>query len=392
MYNLTQLRQNEFPLSASEIYFNHASMSPLPQRSASKMRRALQHMMAQPWAFMMEERQGLVDQIKGDAARLISAVSPDEIVPITTTSSAITAFALSIDWQAGDNVLFCEQEFPSNVYPWMRLAEWGVEARPVPAVGGGLTLEQLKPLVDDRTRLVAASAIQFFSGHRTDLAAIGTFCQQNNLRFFVDAIQAVGHMEIDVQAMHIDALATGGQKSLLAAPGIGFMYVQDDFCQTLVPRTSAPNATQEYRHWLAYDLTPLPGAARFSGGTSNFVGLCSLAASLQLLLELGVGHIDAHTSGLAGALMGRLAELGYVVVTPAGAHGPIVTFESGLTGEETDTLVTQLLAEHVTVVKHLNPAGTAHLRASFHCYNTHDEVDRFIDILQRMLPKRVERC
>lgn len=384
MYDVNDLRRTEFPLSASEIYFNHASMSPIPQRTASKMRRALQHMMAQPWAFMMNERQATVDQFKADIVTLINAASPDEIVPITSTSSAITAFSLSIDWQPGDNVLFCEQEFPSNAYPWMRLKEWGVDPRPVPHTNGGLTLEKLKPLVDERTRLVAVSAVQFFSGHRTDLQAIGDFCHENGIRLFVDAIQAIGHMKIDVQTMHIDALATGGQKSLLAAPGIGFMYVQSDFCETLKPRTSAANATVDYQHWLSYDLTPLPGAARFSGGTLNFVGVCGMAESVQLLLELGVENIDAHTTALAKALMSRLTELGYELATPVDNHLSIVTFKSGMTAEQTDELVAKFTENHVSVVKHLDPAGVPHIRASFHCYNTLDEINRFVELLQEL--------
>jgi cysteine desulfurase / selenocysteine lyase len=115
-------------------------------------------------------------------------------------------------------------EFPSNAFPWMTLPSPGVEARIVPA-DGGLTLETLIPYVDERTRVVAASAIQFFTGHRTNLAAIGAFCRQRGILFVVDAIQAIGHMALDVQRMKIDVLASGGQKSLLSLPGIGLLYV-----------------------------------------------------------------------------------------------------------------------------------------------------------------------
>src|SRR5690606_2795067 len=129
---------------------------------------------------------------------------------------------------------------------------------------------------DGRTRAVAASAIQFFSGHRTDLAAIGDFCRQRNILFIVDAIQAIGHMKFDVQAMGIDVLATGGMKSLLALPGVGFLYVREELAEQMRPRLIHGNSTVDYLHWLDYDTTPAPGAARFAAGTPNVIGIMSM--------------------------------------------------------------------------------------------------------------------
>src|SRR5690606_31424514 len=108
------------------------------------------------------------EQLTQEIAAYINAQSAQEIVPVPSTSAGLSAIARSVEWQPGDNVLFCEIEFPSNAYPWLSLERMGVEVRQVPAVDGGLTLEALAPLVDERTRLVAASAIQFFTGHRTN--------------------------------------------------------------------------------------------------------------------------------------------------------------------------------------------------------------------------------
>jgi selenocysteine lyase/cysteine desulfurase len=286
-----------------------------------------------------------------------------------------------VAWQPGDNVLFCEVEFPSNAYPWMSLERDGVEVRQVPASAGGLTLPALEPLVDERTRLIAASAIQFFSGHRTDLATIGAFCRERGILFVVDAIQAIGHMAFDVQAMNIDVLASGGQKSLMAVPGIGFMYIRAPICQTLKPRFVGGNATVDYMHWLDYDMTFLPGAQRFAIGTPNLPGIFSVCASLSLLRELGVDNIDRHTSRLAAQAIDVLSGMGYEVITSRQAHGPIVTFKSGLSHQATDALVEQLQQRRVTLVKHLDAAGTPHVRLSFHCYNTTEEIEQFMQIL-----------
>ena len=380
MYDIEALRRSEFPLSKSEIYFNHASISPLPARTRKRMEEVIAGLAEQPWTYFLEDGRTANELLKSELASMINAPGPEQIVPIPSTSSGLSAVALAIEWEKGDNVLFCEVEFPSNAYPWLSLQRMGVEVRQVPAVDGGLTLEALAPLVDQRTRLVAASAIQFLTGHRTNLTAVGAFCKERDIVFVVDAIQAAGHMPIDVQAMHIDVLASGAQKSLLAAPGTGFMYIREGFCAQLQPLSIGPNATQDFMHWLSYDLTPLPGASRFAMGTWDVVGWIGLRESIGLLRELGVHNIDRHTTTLAVEAIAMLQRLGFEVISPAG-HGPIVTFRSGLSSEETDALVDYLYRQHVTVVKHLDGQGTPHVRLSFHAYNTREELHCFESIL-----------
>src|SRR5450432_879714 len=205
--------------------------------------------------------------------QLINAASIDEIVGLSSTSTALNIVAQSLPWQAGDNVVLVDGEFPSNVYPWMRLQDrQGVEVRLIPNQPG-MTLEALAPFVDARTRVVTASMVQFFSGHRTDLAAIGHFCREKGILFVVDGIQAVGHFPVDVQAMGIDIFASGGQKSLMGPPGIGFLYVRRDLADSMRPALIGANSVVDFMHWLKYDLTPLPGAARFALGTTNFGGV-----------------------------------------------------------------------------------------------------------------------
>lgn len=380
MYDVAALRQREFPLTASEIYFNNASIAPVPSRTSERVSWAIAQMSEHPWRFFQDHYMPLDAQLRADLAALINAAGAHEIVNITSTSGGLGAVARALPWQAGDNVLLCGVEFPANAFPWLELDRLGVKVRQVPAAEGGLTLDAMLPLVDDRTRLVSASAIQFFTGHRTNLDAIGAFCHDNGILFVVDAIQAIGHMSFDVEAMHIDVLASGGQKSLLATPGTGFMYVRAAVAEKMRPWPIGPNATVDFRHWLDYDRTPLPGAARFAMGTSNMSGWCGVAASLSLLTELGIDNIDRHTRALAAEARAMLERHNHSVITPAGA-GPIVTFASGVGAEETDRLVSYLQARHVTVVKHVDRRGIPHIRLSFHAYNTVAELHEFEQVL-----------
>src|SRR5690606_9868238 len=168
---------------------------------------------------------------------------------------------------------------------------------------------------------------------------------------------------------------------LLSAPGIGFMYIRSGVCAMLQPRFIGPNSTKDYLHWLDYDLTPLPGAARFGMGTPNIVGICGMAASVQLLQELGIANIDRHTHGLVQHAMECLHDLSYAPITPAHAHGPVVTFPTGRSSEETDELVNHLAENNIYVVKHLDAAGNAYIRLSFHAYNTVEEIHRFSQVM-----------
>ncbi|GIK56765.1 MAG: aminotransferase class V-fold PLP-dependent enzyme [Chloroflexi bacterium] len=384
MYNVEQLRADEFPGSSETLYFNHAGISPLPARTQAKVKWAIDEFARQPSRFWMKHGLDYAERLRQGMAAFLNAASPWEIVPSATTSAGLNAVAQAMAWQPGDNVVFCDVEFPSNVYPWLSLAREGVESRLVPAMEGGLTLAALQPYVNDRTRVVAASAIQFFTGQRTDLTAVGRFCHERGILFVVDAIQAIGHMPIDVQAMHIDVLACGGQKSLLALPGQGFLYVRQELAEQMQPRAIGSNATVDYLHWLKYNLTPAPAAQRFMAGTPNIPGIIAMVESLGLLRELGVENIDRHTRELSDRATAVLTNLGYRVISPQPVHGPIVTFAVDVSSAEADALVAALARQHVALVKHLDKEGHAYLRVSFHCYNTMAEIEQFGGIMQEM--------
>ena len=381
MYDIQTLRQTEFPHSSEVAYLNHAGISPLPQRAKHAIQAAIEGLSGDPNDYFGRVGLPAIIDLQSRLARFVNA-APSEIVSITSTSAALNAVAQAIPWQPGDRVLFCDVEFPSNAYPWLSLARDGVESCVVPADGGGLTLRAVEQHVNDRTRVVAASAVQFFTGHRTDLAAIGHFCRERGILFVVDAIQAIGHMPFDVQAMNIDVLATGGQKSILGLTGVGFMVVRAEVAEMMRPRLIHANATVNWMHWLAYDLTPLPGADRFAAGTPNVPGLIGLGPSVALLEELGVGNIDAHTTALSRYAIEQLTALGLDVITPTDALGPIVTFRSPVDAAATGQIVQRLAEQAVVVVMHLDAAGAAYIRLSFHCYNIPAEVDRFIEVYQ----------
>lgn len=393
-YALDAVRE-AFPISQQLVYVNHASISPLPLPTQRTMQAVVEQLACDPMSFFTAPpAENIFVRFSTEIANHINAAAMHEVVGVTSTSTALNLIAHAIDWQPGDNIVFSEIEFPSNAYPWMALERQGVECRLAPADQGGASLDAFAPLVDGRTRLIAASAVQFFTGHRTDLAEMGAFCRERGILLVVDAIQAAGHIPIDVQAMKIDVLASGGQKSLMGPPGQGFLYVRDDVCSRMTPRLVGPNAVEGWEHWLHYDLTPRQGALRFMMGTVNIDGMFGLMESIRFLRELGIEHIDAWTRRLSRLTIEGLSELGYTVITPTDERhlGPIVTFRVGdpddisAANDAANALYKHLAHHNIRVTKHLDARGAPHLRISTHCYNTEDEIRQIIDVLKEHRP------
>jgi cysteine desulfurase/selenocysteine lyase len=383
-----------FPITKQITYLNHAAISPIPTPTQVVMAQAADRLAHDPMSFYAPKPGDPLSnpfvEFSTEVAGLINAAELHEIVPVSTTSAALNLIAQAINWQAGDNIVFADIEFPSNAYPWMVLERRGVECRLASPVNGGATLAAFDSLVDDRTRLITVSALQFLTGHRTDLAALGAYCRARGILFAVDAIQSAGHIPLDVQAMQIDILAAGGQKSLMATPGLGFLYVRDAVCDTMQPNIVGPTGVEDWEHWIRYDLTPRKGALRFILGTPNVVGIFALIESVRFLRKLGVENIDAWTQHLSQVAIQDLTGRGYTVITPTdpALHGPIVTFRVGdphdldRATDQAAHLLKHLFANNIHVTRHWDAAGAPHLRISTHCYNTEDEVRRVGAVLE----------
>ncbi|HVO43215.1 MAG TPA: aminotransferase class V-fold PLP-dependent enzyme [Aggregatilineales bacterium] len=395
-YDLDEVRQ-AFPITRHLTYLNYASISPIPLPARQAMDTVADLLTSDPTS--LYEPGSPWDDIRGtfptEVAGLINAAHPEEVVGVVSTSAGLNAIAQAIDWQPGDNIIFTDVEFPSNAYPWMVLdRRHPVECRLAPPDCGGASVEGLEPLVNRHTRLIAVSAVQFLTGHRTDLRGLGAFCRERGILFAVDAIQAAGHIPIDVQAMQIDILAAGGQKSLMGLPGQGFLYVRDEVCERMRPGYIGPNATADYEHWLHYDLTPREGALRFMMGTPNLVGMVVLIESIRFLRRLGLPDIDAWTRHLSQIALEDLAGRGYNVITPTDPArlGPIVTFRVGdpddlqAADAQAVAMLDYLRANRIRIAKHWDARGLPHLRISSHCYNTEDEVRRVGAVLEDFKP------
>jgi selenocysteine lyase/cysteine desulfurase len=376
---LERLRREELPVTTRYAYMNHAGVAPLPRRSAERMA-ATAVLASRTGDRHWPDRNDEAERVRELAARLLGARDPREVAFVENTSTGLSLVAEGIDWRPGDNVVSAALEFPSNVYPWLRLAEQGVEYRLAEERDGRIDTAELLALIDDRTRAVALSWVQYASGFRSDLRRIGAACRERGVLFVVDAIQGLGGLALDVERDLVDVAAAAGHKWLLGPEGTGLLYVSDRVVESLRPPRSGWRSMRDLYEWTRFDITWNEGAKRFESGTLNVYGIAALGGSLDLLLEVGPEVVERRVLTLAERAARVFVECGLTLVSsrrPGEASG-IVT---AIPPRGDANLLTMQLAERGIILA--QRAGR--LRASPHFYNTDEEMDRLQAALRELV-------
>lgn len=364
----------EMPVTRQYSFMNHAAVAPISGPAAAALRRFVEEAQVHS-----HNRGGLYPEVK--RVRQLSAkllhCHPEEVTFIPNTSHGIALVANGLQFSRGDNIVTTGVEFPSNIYPWMNLRTQGVQLKMVPEDKGRVPLERLIELIDDRTRVVTVSSVQFGSGYRTDLAALGSVCQERGVLFFVDAIQSLGLMPMDVRAMKIDFLAADGHKWMLGPEGAGIFFCRHELLGLLRPTTPGWLSVKNPMNFGPYNMDLRDDARRFDGGSYNIAGIWSLGASIEWLMQLGIDKIWERVRSLTDRLVQGVREKGYRVVSSRepGESSGIVAFVSDQ--HDHTRIVNHLFQEYRTVVA----SRLGRIRVSPHFYNTEDEIDQLIDHL-----------
>ena len=374
MFDWDSLRQF-FPVTEKYIYLNHAGVSPLSTQTQSAMEAFLKEATENGYtnSKMWTET---IESCRQSAAKLINA-NPDEIAFVKNTTQGIILTANGINWQAGDNVITTNVEFPSNIYPWWNLERYGVETRLVQEVNKRISVEDIIAKIDSRTRIITISHVEFASGYRNDIATIGEICQNKGILFFVDAIQTLGAFEVDVKKQHIDFLSADGHKWLLGPEGAAIYYCSKNKLNQLTNTNIGWASVVDELFFSEYNLTQKPTARRFEEGSYNTVGLFGLKAAIGLLLEIGTLHIERRILDLTQYLIKNLSNQGYEILSPVeneSERSGIVIFRSN---KLSPSMLFELFQE--SDISCATRGGG--IRLSPHFYNSKTEIDTVTDIL-----------
>jgi len=302
----TAIPIDEFPVLQHGLYANHAAISPWP-RVASLAVAAFARENSEIGADNYKQWFLREKQLRKRLASLINAVSADDIALLKNTTEGICTVANGIDWRRGDNLVLPADEFPSNRLPWLALQRYGVEIREVDIRSAPEPEKALLEQIDNRTRLLSVSAIQWTDGLRLKLETLGQYCQRNDVFFFVDAIQQLGAMQMDVQACGIDFLAADGHKWLLAPEGIAVFFCREGLREQLKLSQHGWHMLDDPYQFNRELWQPSKTAMRFEAGSPNTLGQVAMHASIGLLQNVGMPQVEALITENSRVLSAGLA-------------------------------------------------------------------------------------
>jgi len=365
-----------FPITERSIYFNHAAVSPPPITTIQAVESQLKDV-HENGSINFRDWLATKEQARELLANLLGARS-EQVAFVRNTSDALSSVANGLSWRKGDNIVTFSREFPSNIYPWLRVRDnFGVEVRMCEERGGRIDFTELSSLIDHNTRVVAISHVQYASGFRMDLERLGRLARQHDALFVVDVIQALGVVPTDVEAEFIDVAAGAGHKWLLSPEGVGYLYLSDRAREriqpTLVGWISVPNPDDYFN----FDQGWNRGALAWETGTGPAALFYGFKASLELLTRFGVQNVANYLEELTDDLCERLRAKRYEVVSSRapGEKSQIVCIR------HLDGLSAMALYHQLSSQKIITAPRADRLRIAPHFYNTPAEVEAFVKAL-----------
>lgn len=378
-----ELRQLFFPVTRNCIYLNHAANGPLPRPTARLMHSYIED--TSSFGTSNYERWTAYEQ--GAHRRLANMIHarPGQVAMTASTGDGLMMIAGGLPWREGDMITSAECEFPSNVYPWLNLQEQGVEVHLVKMREHRIMVEDLLESISERTRLVSLSLVEFSTGFRNDIATIARYCHERGIICGIDAIQALGALDIDVQGLGIDYLAAASHKWLLSPQTTGILYAADALLQQLHTTRRGWFSVENPFDFFNYDQALKAGAARFEHSTPNRTAIIGLDTSLGVFesIDGGMQAVETRILGLTSYAIQGLERLGYPVVSPQGAgeRSGIVCFEPHPERQDitSQQIVDELAARNIYVAARGNV-----VRISPHFYNTLEEIDALLNALDEL--------
>ena len=372
--------RDEFPISRTHIFLNHAGVAPTSLRAAAAVSRFMDSL-ARLGRPSFDDWESLAAGCRDRFARLIGCGS-DEVAFVRNTSHGLSLLASGLDWRHGDRVAAAVSvEYPSNAYPWIDLDRRGIASLDaIPADSGGtVTVEAASRVIGPRTRVLAVSSAQYASGAVTDLAALGRLCRERGVLFCVDGIQTVGALPTDVKEAGIHFLAADSHKWMLGIMGIGAVFVDRSIVRGVHPPLLGWRSTTDAFNFDRVHFELLDNAGRYEEGSLAYPLIAGFSAALELLEEAGIEQVARHVCALVADLAGRLEALGCVTAPDPEHRRHMLAFRHPRLGGE------ELLdgLEAAGVVASLR---RGRVRVSPHLYNTHDEMRQVAEAVRSLLP------
>lgn len=365
-----------FPITNQWVYLNHASCSPPPTTAIAAMTAQLADVQLngslnyKHWVKTKENCRRLT-------AKLIN-VRAEQIAFLRNTSDALSSVANGLKWNAGENIVTFQNEFPSNVYPWRRIRDaFGVELRFCPERDGRIDLDEFCSLIDEKTRVVAISAVQYASGFRANLRKIADAARRFDALLVADVIQAMGVNPLDAETDLFDVAAGAFHKWMLAPEGIGFLYLSDRARARIEPTLVGWISVEHHEDFSDFEQDYKIGTLAWETGTFASSLFYAVEKCLEIFHEYGVEQINSYLLELTDFLCENVNRENYEIVSSRleSEKSPLVCLKSrkNLTPSE---IVKHLHKNKIIVI----PRGDR-VRISPHIYNTQSDIKKLLAAL-----------
>jgi len=368
----------DFKLDTNLIYLNHAAVAPWPVCTVNAVKQFAEECGEVGSSHYLQWLK-IEQQLKNNLATLINAQSADEIALLKNTSEGLSIIAKGIAWRNGDNIVISNEEFPSNFIVWDALRAQGVELRIANVSNTAYPEKAIIEQMDSNTRLLSISAIQYASGLRMNLELLGKACKSYHALYCVDAIQQIGALQFNVQAMDADFVIADGHKWMLGPEGLALFYCKQSRIEEL--------QLQQFGWHMVDDLSdfdnmtnwqPARTARRFECGSPNTLATHALYASVGLLLEHGMHIIQNAVLNNVRSLIklfSAIPDISIISPTNIDRHGGIFSFKKHNSDNQQ---VYQYLVQKGVVCA---PRGGG-IRLSPHYYNQHSEFEQLAEFVE----------
>jgi len=355
----------EFPALQNWTFLNTATYGQMPRSATSDMCRHLarrDELACDDYLTWFDD----MDAIRASCARLIHC-HPSDVAFVISASAGLSALILGLTWQPGDEVLTLDDEFPNQLYVSAVLARFGARLRAVP-------WPEFDQSINERTRLVVLSTVNYATGFRPPLESIAPFLRERGVLLYVDGSQSVGALQFDVGRLRPSVLCVDAYKWMLSANGAGFLYVDPELRERLPATVVGWRSDREWRSVGSLnhgDPVFTPSAEKYEGGMLAFPSIYGMGAVIDMMLQIGPAAIEARVLELAQKTRAILCGLGAEVNVD---ESQIVT--AILPGRDANEIARSLREQRILV-----SARHGRLRVSVHFYN--DESD--LEILRTAL-------
>lgn len=390
--------RKDFPILKNMTYFDSASTSLTPKSVIESMDDYYYNYNANigRGAYKIAIKSGQkVEESREKIANLINS-SINEVIFTQNTTSAINIIANGFPFEKNDNIIISNVEHHSNSIPWLNIekqANIGVNIKIANADYNGIVdPSNIAELINNNTKLIAITHISNSIGSVQDIKEISKIVHEHeDVYLLVDVAQSIGHAEVDVKDINADFIAAPGHKGLLGPTGTGFLYGKKELLEKVSPSNlGGGTITSLKNHKFSLENIPY----RFEGGTQNISGIIGLGKAIDYINDVGISNIEKHSKKLTKELYEGLSEIDNIILygDPENIFS-IVSFNiAGVNPYD----VSKILDETANIcvrsgfhcaIPSLNLIGAAEgsIRASIHCYNNKEDVEKLIESIEEIV-------